>query len=139
MKKINLKRALFSSLIVYVIGITIFLASFFIDIMSNPEFQANVMLSIAIVPASIAGAWFYYKNLSEGNGFMLGILMFLGAMVLDAIITVPLFIIPSGGNHISFFADPGFWMIAAIYILTVGIYGTVWVPRLKKGTRYRTL
>ncbi len=139
MKKFNLKRALFSSLIVYVIGITAFLASFFVDFMSNPELQANVVLSIAIVPAAILGARFYYRNLSEANGFSLGIIMFLGAMILDAIITVPLFIIPAGGNHISFFSDPGFWMIAVIYIMTVGIYGTVWVPRLKKGNRYRTL
>ena len=48
--------------------------------------------------------------------------MFLGAMILDAIITVPLFIIPNGGSHLSFFGDPGFWLIGLEYVSVVAVY-----------------
>jgi hypothetical protein len=48
--------------------------------------------------------------------------MFLGAMILDACITVPVFIIPNGGDYLSFFGDPGFWLIAVEYISIVAAY-----------------
>ena len=90
--------------------------------MSNPEAQANLVLGIAIIPAAMLGARFYYRRKYETNGFILGAFMFLVAMVLDAMITVPLFIIPNGGNHIDFFTDPGFWVIGLEYILSVVVY-----------------
>lgn len=139
MKNLNLKRALLSSLIVYVLGILAFLSSFYVELMSDPELQANLVLSIVIIPAAILGAKFYYRRQNGTNGFTLGSIMFLSAMILDAIITVPLFVIPAGGNHLSFFTDPGFWMIAVIYIGTVVIYSKVLLVRIKKRSGYRTL
>jgi len=135
MKKLDLKRALLSSLIVYAIGITLFISSFSFSLMDDPELQANLVLSIAIIPAAILAAKFYYKRNPETNGFKLGAFMFLGAMILDALITVPVFIIPTGGNHLSFFTDPGFWMIAVIYIATVWGYSKVHSIRLRKRHR----
>lgn len=48
--------------------------------------------------------------------------MFLVAMVLDALITVPFLIMPYGGTYLSFFSDPGFWLIAVEYISVVAAY-----------------
>ena len=48
--------------------------------------------------------------------------MFSSAIVLDALITVPVFIIPHGGNHLSFFGDPGFWLIGFEYVTVVAAY-----------------
>ena len=48
--------------------------------------------------------------------------MFGIAAILDAIITVPVFFIPAGGNHYEFFTNPWFWYIALEYLLTVSIY-----------------
>ena len=48
--------------------------------------------------------------------------MFLVAMVLDALITVPFLIMPYGGTYFSFFSDPGFWLIAVEYISVVAAY-----------------
>jgi len=53
---------------------------------------------------------------------MLGVAMFLVAGLLDALITVPVFIIPAGGTYASFFGDPGFWLIGLLYIITVAGY-----------------
>lgn len=77
---------------------------------------------IAIAPATLPGTHLYYQRDHLTNSFVLGGTMFTGAMVLDAIITVPLFIIPNGGNHISFFTYPGFWLIGIGYATVVAIY-----------------
>ena len=48
--------------------------------------------------------------------------MFLVIMTLDAIITVPFFIMPYGGDYISFFADPGFWLLGVEIVSVVAAY-----------------
>ncbi|NBC05436.1 MAG: hypothetical protein GVY20_17255 [Bacteroidetes bacterium] len=122
MKNLNMKHAVISSIVVYILGILAYVGSFFIPIMNDPELQANLVLMIAIVPAAILGARIYYKRGHTTSGFVLGFAMFLGAIILDAIITVPLFIIPNGGSHLSFFGDPGFWLIGVEYVITVAVY-----------------
>ncbi len=122
MKNLQVKSVLLASIIVYIIGVTAFVTSYYVPILSDPDFQANLVLSIAVVPAAMLGAWYYYRKGNQTNGLLLGTCMFLVAMVLDALITVPLFIIPVGGDHLSFFTDPGFWVIALIYILSVTVY-----------------
>ena len=122
MEKLNIKRAAWASVIVYLIGITAYVGSYYLRVLPDPDVQANWVLSIALIPAAILGAHFYYRNGRQTNGWILGLTMFLGAMVLDALITVPLFIIPGGGNHLTFFTDPGFWLIAVEYVTVVLAY-----------------
>ncbi|WP_425236456.1 DUF5367 family protein [Ulvibacterium sp.] len=122
MKSVHFKRVLVAGCIAYAIGVAAFLTSFFIPVMSNPEHQANVVLAFAIIPAALVGASYYLKRDHETSGIVIGLGMFLSTMVLDAMITVPFFVIPQGGDHISFFTDPGFWGIALLYITAVTIY-----------------
>ncbi|QSE98793.1 DUF5367 family protein [Fulvivirga lutea] len=125
MKSLNLKQVVISSLVVYIIGITAFVGSYFVEILENANQQANYVLMLAIIPAALIGAYLYYRRGYQTNGFLLGTMMFLGAMLLDAIITVPVFIIPNGGDYLSFFGDPGFWLIAVEYISVVAAYWKV--------------
>ena len=118
----NIKRAIFSAAIVWTLGVSAYIGSFFFEWMEDPEFQANLVLTFALIPSAIIGTNFYYKKGQNTNGFLLGVLMFITTMALDAMITVPLFIIPEGGSHLTFFTDPGFWLIAVVYILVVGLY-----------------
>jgi len=90
--------------------------------MSDPDLQANWVLSIILIPAATIGAHIYYRKGYKTNGFVLGASMFMVAMTLDAIITVPFFIMPYGGNHVSFFTDPGFWLIAVEFVSVVAAY-----------------
>ncbi len=122
MKSLNVKSASIAAAIAYILGVSAFLGSFFVPILSNPETQANLVLSIAIIPAAMLGARFYYRRKHETNGFILGAFMFMVVIVLDAMITVPLFVIPAGGSHLEFFTDPGFWIIGLEYILAVAFY-----------------
>ena len=121
MKTLNLKKAVLSGLITYGIAITFFLTSFMIPIMDNPELQANITLAVVIIPAALIGARFYLKKESV-NGVLLGSIMFLTAGIMDAIITVPFFVIPAGGDYISFFTDPGFWIIGLIFVTAISLY-----------------
>ncbi len=122
MKTINWKSTIISAIIVYVLGVSAFVASYFVPVMEDPDVQANWVLSLVLIPAAILGAHIYYRKGHTTNGFLLGAAMFLIAGILDAIITVPFFIMPYGGNHWSFFTDPGFWLIAVEYISVVAAY-----------------
>ncbi len=53
--------------------------------------------------------------------------MLLTAVTLDALITVPLFVIPNGGNHYSFFTSLGFWIIAFEFLVVASLY---WYARV---------
>lgn len=118
----NIKRAMFSAIIVWALGVSAFVGSYLINWMENPELQANLVLTVALIPSAILGAFLYYRKRENTNGFKLGITMFIISMILDAALTVPLLVIPAGGSHLSFFTDPGFWLIAVEYILVVGLY-----------------
>lgn len=122
MKNINLKHVIISSLAVYALGLIAFVGSYFVSIMNDPDLQANIVLMVAIIPAAYLGTYLYYRRGNTTHGLVLGGAMFSSAIVLDAIITVPVFIIPHGGNHLSFFGDPGFWLIGFEYVAVVAAY-----------------
>ncbi|WP_420387721.1 DUF5367 family protein [Roseivirga sp.] len=126
MKRLNMKRAALSAIIVWTLGVTAFVSSYYVVIWEDADAQANLVLSLALIPIIAFAAHIYYSKGHETNGFLLGAFMFLIAMILDALITVPVLIAPLGGDHLSFFGDPGFWLIGLEYIFVVTIY---WVIR----------
>ena len=118
----EIKRALIATAIVWILGVTAYILSHFVRVLDNQELQANLVLILVLIPSVLLGARFYYKNGVQTNGFKLGLFMFLITICLDALITVPVFIIPEGGNYLSFFGDPWFWIIGLEYILVVVLY-----------------
>ena len=122
MKTLNFKRVALAGLLAYVLGVTAFLTSFLVPVMDDSELQANLVLAVAIIPAAIVGARYYSKKDSRTPGVFVGLGMFIMTMALDAAITVPVFVIPAGGDYISFFTDPGFWLIAILYVTAVTLY-----------------
>jgi len=81
-----------------------------------------LIVSILIIPFAIFGASIYYKNGNKNNGFIVGIIMAVTALTLDALITVPLFEIPNGGSYLSFYTFPLLWLLVAVNITTVYSY-----------------
>ena len=67
----------------------------------------------------------YYKSNDKINGFLLGLVFFVVGIILDAIITVPLFTIPQGTGYTEFFFAPLMLIDYAILIMTVGIYDII--------------
>lgn len=115
-------RAIGIGIIIWIIGVSIYNISFFIPILENPVQQANTALFIAVVPLVWLGALQYYKKDNHTQGYWIGLTFFLIAGTLDALITVPLFIIPNGGSHHEFFTDPGFWLIGVEFIAIATLY-----------------
>ena len=122
MKRLDIPRAMLSAVIAWTIGVTAYVTSFFIPLMSDPEAQANLVLMIALSPAAASGARYYYLKGSAAGGLVLGTFMFMNTIILDATITVPVFIYPAGGNHYTFFRDMGFWLLGLEYVIVVTIY-----------------
>lgn len=127
----HIKRALLAAVLVWILGVGVYISSYFFHFLEDAELQANLMLTLAVIPGALLGAFIYYKSGQKTHGLKLGGFMFATAMILDAIITVPLFILPLGGTHLSFFTDPGFWLIAFLYIGVVALYWKLKVVRLK--------
>ena len=122
MERIHIKDVLISAVIIWSLGVAAFVVSYFVPIMSDPDLQANWVLSVVLVPVATLGAHIYYRKGHRTHGFVLGASLFLVAMTLDALITVPVFIMPYGGTYRTFFTSLGFWLIAVEYISVVAAY-----------------
>tara|TARA_R110002073_G_scaffold128999_3_gene275120 strand:- start:82359 stop:82760 length:402 start_codon:yes stop_codon:yes gene_type:complete len=118
----KIKRAILLGIIIWSIGILLYSLSYAIPILENPDIQANLVLFIAVMPLIWLGCRFYYKKDSRTHGYLVGQTFLLTAAALDAIITVPFFIMPNGGSHYSFFTDLGFWVIAFEFLLVAVLY-----------------
>ncbi len=122
----NTQRAIISGVITWILGVLVYSAPYFLPFIENSEQYVNVVFPLGIIPAVTLGAYFYYRTQGstgyKTNGFRLGVVMIMVAIVLDALITVPLFIIPEGGNHFAFFTDLSFWLIAAEFVIVTSIY-----------------
>ena len=123
----KIKRAIVIGMAIWIIGILLYLISYSVPLLDNLETQANLVLFIAIIPLVWIGSHFYYKKEDKTHGYLVGQTMLLTAVALDAIITVPLFVIPRGGSHFSFFTSIGFWIIAAEFLVVATLY---WYARI---------
>ncbi|MFP4846474.1 DUF5367 family protein [Winogradskyella sp. PE311] len=115
-------RAIGIGIIIWIIGVSMYTVSFYILILKDPELQANIFLSLGILPAVWLGTKLYYRKKSTTKGYWLGLTFFLVAAVLDALITVPFLMAPYGGTHYSFFTTAGFWLIGIEFIAMSTIY-----------------
>jgi len=71
---------------------------------------------ILLIPLTILAAFIYYKSKDKINGFLLGIVMMVVGLVLDLIITAPLF------TGYGFFADIYLWIGMIEAVVIIGIY-----------------
>lgn len=95
----------------------------------NGSFRSQAVIAmIFIVLYANESAFFYYKNGIKLHGLLLGIIMSLTALLLDALITVPFIEIPNGRSYYSFFSSPVLWILAGINSITVYCF---WKMKIK--------
>ena len=116
------KRAILTGIAIWIIGILLYSISYSVTILDNAETQANIVLFIGVLPLVWFGCYFYYKKDNKTHGLKVGQTLLLTAVTLDALITVPLFVIPNGGSHYSFFTSLGFWIIAFEFLAVAALY-----------------
>ncbi len=117
---------------IWALGVSAYTLSFSIPILSDPEQQANMVLFLVVFPLVWFGARWYYKGEQNTHGYWVGQTFFLTAAALDALITVPLLVLPHGGSYYTFFTDPGFWIIGVVFIATALLY---WYAKVYRNTQ----
>ncbi|WP_345275363.1 DUF5367 family protein [Litoribaculum gwangyangense] len=118
----KLFRTIGIGIIIWILGVSIYIISFYIPILEDPELQANIFLSLGILPIVWFGTKLYYRKKSTTKGYWLGLAFFLIAAAMDALITVPYLIAPYGGTHYSFFTAISFWLIGIEFIIMTTVY-----------------
>ena len=121
------KYAILLGICIWIIAILFYLISYAIPILENPETQANVVLFVVVMPLVWFACSIYYKLDKKTHGLKVGQTMLLTAVALDALITVPFFVMPNGGNHYSFFTSIGFWIIAFEFLVVASLF---WYARV---------
>ncbi|MBO0331386.1 DUF5367 family protein [[Muricauda] lutisoli] len=121
-------KALAIGTLVWTLGVSAFSAIYMLPIMEDRYLQANIGLALVVPPLVWLGAWMYYKKEKSPQGFVLGLLMLLSSATLDALITVPMLIIPYGGTYASFFGSADFWLIALEFVAVATLY---WYARVR--------
>lgn len=120
-----IRKNLFSvicGILVWTLGVSFYLLSFYVPILENSELQSNIVLALGIIPSACLGTYLFYTK-SQLKPSTLGLTFVIVATLLDVIITVPVFIIPNGGSYSEFFRDPMFYTIIVEFYFIVLYYG----------------
>ncbi|WP_299111521.1 DUF5367 family protein [uncultured Winogradskyella sp.] len=125
-------KAILIGIGIWFLAVSFYTLSYQLQILEDPDQQANIVLFTIVIPLVWLGSYFYYKKSRTIHGYFVGQVFLLVAAFLDAVITVPLFIVPNGGNHYTFFTDLGFWIIALELISVTVLYYYIMVyPKTK--------
>jgi hypothetical protein len=119
------KKIIGTGVLIWLVGVSLFTLSYYIPLLEDAEKQANAVLFISVPVLVWFGAKRYFKDGLNTSGFRVGLGFFLTSMTLDALITVPLLIIPNGGSYHQFYADMGFWLIGLEFLLVAMLYGKI--------------
>jgi len=126
MKKL---RAISTGALVWLFIFIMFAILGYVPILKDSLDRQAIVVGVFIVPFAIYGASVYYRNGSRENGLIIGLVMATTALVLDAIVTVPLIEIPKGGSYQGFYTYPLLWLLVAVNIATVYFYWRLKIQR----------
>ena len=108
--------------LVWVLGVSFYLLSFYVPILENLELHSNIVLALAIIPSASLGTYLFYKKHFRKPSY-LALTFIAVSIVFDSLITVPLFIIPNGGSFSDFFGDPMFYILVVEFYFIVLYFG----------------
>lgn len=118
------------AMLVWLLGVSFYLLSFYVPVLENTELQSNITLALAIIPSSCLGTYLFYKK-SYIKPTALALTFVIMAIVLDVLITVPVFIIPNGGSYSDFFGDPMFYTLVVEFYFIVLYFGKYLTKKIK--------
>lgn len=103
----------------WILGVYSCLLSSSITILENSGLQSNIVLALAIIPCACLETYLFYDK-TFMRPSTLALTFIVVSIVLDSLITVPLFIIPNGGSYSQFFGDPIFYTsVVEFYFIVV--------------------
>lgn len=118
----NYLRAVLSGIMLWIcVAVTFYILEHTPIIKDSLNIQ-TVIICLFIIFYSAIGASFHYKKAISISGFQVGVIMSLTAILLDALLFVPLVEIPKGNTYQDFFSNPLVWILAILNIATVYFY-----------------
>lgn len=115
-------RVILIGVAIWILGVSLYTISFQFLMMEDAEMQANMVLFLSVIPLVWFGCALYYKAESTTPGYKVGQAFLFTSAALDALITVPFFMMPNGIDHFSFFTSFGFWLVACEFICIAALY-----------------
>ncbi|WP_299364493.1 DUF5367 family protein [Winogradskyella sp.] len=115
-------RVILIGIAIWILGVSFYTFSFSVSLMKDAEMQANLVLFFCVIPLVWFGSALYYKTDKTTSGYKVGLILLLISAALDALITVPFFMIPNGIDHFTFFTSFGFWLVALEFICIAALY-----------------
>jgi RsiW-degrading membrane proteinase PrsW (M82 family) len=116
-------RAALSGIIVWILIFASFIAMSFIPVIKDSELQQFIVLYVLLIPIGIAGLKFYYRKAYRTSGLLVGVIMAVTALAIDATITLPFVVIPEGGSYAEFFGNSLLWILVGELIGLSYLYG----------------
>ena len=92
------------------------------------ELQNGIIL-LLLVPFLLLSLKYFYRREDRSHGLRFGLVTIITSLSLDALITVPLVIMPKGGSYRTFFTDPGLVVMGMVIFLVSFLY---WRFRIKE-------
>ncbi len=115
-------RVILIGVAIWILGVSFYTVSFYLPLMEDAEMQANLVLFLTVIPLVWFGSAIYYRGNTTTPGYMVGQAFLLISAALDALITVPFFMLPNGIDHFTFFTSFGFWLVAFEFIAIAALY-----------------
>ncbi|WP_339708247.1 DUF5367 family protein [uncultured Kriegella sp.] len=119
------------AILVWVLGVSFYLGSFYVPLLENQEQQANIALAIGIIPSALLATYLYYRK-RKMKPAILALTFVSIAVLLDVLITVPVFVIPAGSSYSAFFRNPMFYTIVVEFYFIVFFFGIHLIQKSKK-------
>lgn len=83
---------------------------------------------VLILIVSLVTHFYYLGKDRHTHGLLVGLVMLVTGIILDSVITIPLFILPQGGTYSSFFFQ---WLMIAGYIELLIVTVAYWKWKVK--------
>lgn len=115
-------RLLFTGLLMWLSIFTVFTALVMLPVTKNSLSLQNTLLVVFVAPIVLACTAIYYKTGANAHGIIVGFLFTAISLCLDALITLPLIIIPSGGSYQAFYSSTILWVVVVESITLVFLY-----------------
>lgn len=115
-------KAILYGALIWAIMFVLWSIMLFTPIIKDIEILQYILGYIVLIVAVVFTTKLYYKSKDKTNGFLIGLIFAVVGIILDAIITVPLFTIPQGTGYVDFFLNPLMLVGYGIMILTAGLY-----------------
>ncbi len=117
-------------MLIWILVVSFYLLSFSIPVLENSDLQSNIILALAIIPSASLGTYLFYKKHFRQPS-ILALTFIAVSIVLDSLVSVPLFIIPDGGSYATFFGDPMFYILVVEFYFIVLYFGNYLMKKTK--------